>query len=108
MALRCPACGKQNSDEAATACARCGADLAELEAILDYAAWHLIESSAQFRARDWETAFWHAEQSWKLRHSDAAARMAFLAAAAVGDTASALQWLPRAQGADQLSSEFRL
>lgn len=33
-----------------------------------------------------------AEQSWSLRHSETAARLAFLAALALGETARALQW----------------
>lgn len=68
-----------------------------LISILDASGRHLAQAAAQFQARDWAAALWHAERSWKLCHTDRAAQLAFLAAAAVGDSAAALQWLPRAR-----------
>ncbi len=44
---------------------------------------------------DWPAAL-AAGRSWRLRHTEATARMAFLAAAAAGDTARALRWRDRA------------
>jgi hypothetical protein len=47
------------------------------------------------RARDWTGALLLANKSWRLRHSPAAAQLAFLAAAASGVTQAAAKWLHR-------------
>ena len=98
MTLRCPACGKVNDlASGEPICQRCACDLSLLVWVVDSALRHLQAASAEFRAREWESALWHAEQSWNLLHTPSAARSAFLASAAVGDTAKALQWLPRSK-----------
>jgi len=90
--LHCPACGKTNDAETSPTCARCGCDLGMLQAIRACAAWHLASAAEQMQRRDWHEAIVHAERSWHLRKSAAAARMAFLALAAMGDTRNATAW----------------
>jgi hypothetical protein len=47
------------------------------------------------RLGDYPLALVHAEASWHLLHSAEAARLAFLAAAAQGDSETALHFLPK-------------
>lgn len=100
MTLRCPACGKTNDLGGDAACQRCGCDLAMLSSILQSAVSNLKSAAAQLRSQEWEGALWHATQSWSLRHTLAAAQLAFLAAAALGDSARVEQWLSRARQAE--------
>jgi hypothetical protein len=87
----CPACGKTN-ELAASACPRCGCDLGQLALITRAAAGHLRAAARALRAGEWMVAIGHAEKSWSLRHSSAAARLAGLAAAALGDAPRLLRW----------------
>jgi hypothetical protein len=90
VGIDCPACNKPGQTEAV--CARCGCDLTRLRAVAEAAV------AASDRARDalhlaeWEHALAWAERSWDLFHSKEAARTAFLASAALGQTGEALQW----------------
>ena len=88
--LNCPACGKLNQTEAA--CTRCGCDLARLRAVLAAAKGALTEGRDSLRRGDWAAAMNWSEESWRLLHSAEAARLAFLAAGAMGDTRSAAAW----------------
>ncbi len=88
--IRCPACNK--SDLTSAQCPRCGCDLMRLHEINRAAAQSLARSLACLRNQDWEHALHHAARSWGLRHHPQAARVAFLAAAAQGDTELALGW----------------
>jgi hypothetical protein len=97
MEIACPACGKANDLGTATACARCGCDLAGLVRILAGAVWHLKAAARELRGGDWETALEHAETSWSLRHSSAAARAAYLAAMGLRSERDARQWRRRAR-----------
>jgi hypothetical protein len=94
MPLTCPACGK--SHQTAAACPRCGCDLSRLHAIVAAAAARLRAAVTAIADRDWPSALASAEQSWRLCHSPEAARLAFLAAGAQGDTGRALAWRDRA------------
>lgn len=94
MPIVCPACNKANQTEAA--CQRCGCDLARLHEIGDAAAACLGGATAALAERDWSAAHAAAGRSWRLRHTAESARIAFLAAAALGDTARALRWRDRA------------
>lgn len=100
MTITCPACRKSN-DLAPSAgpspCARCGTDLAMLGEIVADADRHLAVAAAALRRKQWQRAQRHAERSWKLRHQPPSARLAFLAAAALGQTTRAAYWHPRAQ-----------
>jgi hypothetical protein len=98
MEIRCPACAKGSDLRAATTCPRCGCDLGPLARIIAGAIWHLQASAAELRARNWQAALERAEQSWSLCHSPSAARLAFLAAAALGETRAAVAWRRRGQG----------
>jgi len=99
MEISCPACGKTSDLSATTSCSRCGCDLGPLARISAGAVWHLQAAAGELRAGDWETALKHAQRSWSLRHSSHAARLAFLAAAALGETRDALAWHRRGGGA---------
>jgi hypothetical protein len=90
VTITCPACGK--AGQTGANCARCGCDLTRLHATVEAAAAALAEARASLRATDWEAALTWAERSWQLCHSTEAARLAFLAAGALGETASALAW----------------
>ena len=88
--LNCPACGKLNQTEAA--CTRCGCDLARLRAVIAAAKGALTEGRDSLRRGDWAAALNWSEESWRLRQSLEAARLAFLAAGALGDTRTAVAW----------------
>ena len=96
MQLACPACGKTNDTVQGDSCQRCGCDLSPLTAIRQAAGWHLRTAANQLRAQAWADALRQAESSWALRRSSAAAQVAFLAAAALGDTAQLLHWREQA------------
>jgi len=55
----------------------------------------LRAAAKKIRECDWAAALAEAEQSWHLRHSSDAARLAFAAAAALGDTRRAIFWKNR-------------
>lgn len=90
MLLTCPACGKPGQADAA--CARCGCDLSALQRVAAAAAAALAKAQTALREADWSAALDWAEDSWRLLHSTEAARLAFLAAGAQGQTARALRW----------------
>lgn len=94
MSLTCPACNKAAQAEAA--CVRCGCDLSRLRAVLVAAASRLDAARVSLAARDWPGALADAQRSWRLHHTPEAARVAFCAAAAAGDTARAIAWHERA------------
>ena len=97
MEVVCPACGKTNDLSAPGACSRCGCDLSSLARIATGAVWHLKAAARQLRSGNWEEAFEHAEQSWCLRHSPRAARLASLAMMALGRSRDALHWMRRTE-----------
>ncbi|PYJ07631.1 MAG: hypothetical protein DME25_03430 [Verrucomicrobia bacterium] len=92
MAIPCPACGKPNELDGGHDCARCGCDLSMLRAIVASAVAHLGRAKEQLRQRDWSAALAHAERSWELLHTPHSARVACLAAAAMGDPAGLARW----------------
>jgi hypothetical protein len=94
MSLTCPACAKPNQN--GELCQRCGCDLSDLHAVNRAAEWCLRAGREHLRRAAWLQALQHAEQSWDLQHSAAAARDAFVLAAALGDTVAALRWHRRA------------
>lgn len=89
-AIDCPACGKTGIT--GEACPRCGCDLSAVRNVLCAAAWHLGLAADSLRAGAWRGALHHATLSWRLRHSRNAARAAFLAAGAAGETLLAARW----------------
>jgi hypothetical protein len=90
--LRCPACGKENIAGPGDACRRCGCDLGRICEVRQAAAHSLQAAARLLRGGNWEAALGAAERSWRLRHSPEAARLAFLAAAALGNTSGAEGW----------------
>jgi hypothetical protein len=95
--LTCPACNKAGQTEAA--CQRCGCDLSRLHTISATAAVRLEDARAALEEFDWSAAQARAAESWRLRHSPEAARLAFLAAVGSGETAATLRWRRRALAA---------
>jgi hypothetical protein len=98
MEISCPACGKTSDLRATTACSRCGCDLGPLAGIIAGSLWHLQAAAGELRAGDWDAALEHAQRSWSLRHSPRAARLAWLATMALGETRDALTWQRRGEG----------
>jgi hypothetical protein len=68
-----------------------------LQFLLRCAARRLSAAAKKIQERDWPAALAEAEQSWHLRHSPDAARLAFMAAVALGDFLHAGFWLTRAR-----------
>lgn len=95
--MHCPACGKKNIEDTDAECARCGCDLSGMQTLLRCAARRLSAAARGIRECGWPAALAEAEQSWRLRHSSDAARLAFVAAAALGDTRRAILWRARAR-----------
>ena len=93
----CPACGK--AGQAGPACQRCGCDLIQLHRVSAAAARALHHACCALRELNWQEALDASEQAWELRHSPEAARMAFLAAGALGDKDAILYWRAQAQAA---------
>jgi hypothetical protein len=96
MAIACPACKK--ADQTETACQRCGCDLTRLHDIVVAAGKRLGAAHTALECRDWAGALTQATRSWRLLHTAESAQVAFLAAAASGESASALRWRERAVG----------
>jgi hypothetical protein len=93
MEITCPACNKDGQTEAA--CSRCGCDLTALRAVVNAAAAAMLAARATLGRTDWSEALDQAQISWQLLHTANAARIAFFAAAALGDTPAALLWRQR-------------
>lgn len=92
--MNCPACNKTNLT--ADTCPRCGCDLARLKQVDRAAARNMRQTLECLQALHWPGAFTHASRSWALRHSTPAARIAFLAASAMGATDQVTRWRLRA------------
>ncbi len=97
MPIVCPACNK--ASQTAAACQRCGCDLTRLQEIVATAGALRGAAVAALADRDWSAAQAAAGRSWQLCHRVESARVAFLAAAAAGETAQALRWRERAGNA---------
>lgn len=91
--LSCPSCGKVNL---AAPCQRCGCDLAPLFAIRQAARARLASAAESLRQGEAVAAHEYAGQSWGLRHSSEAARLAFLACIVMREFDAALLWRRRA------------
>lgn len=96
MQIACPACNKINAAQFPVACQRCGCELQTLAAITDTAAGYLAEAVKWLRRGEWEHALVDATLAWRLGHSASSARVAFLAASALGDPVRACSWRRRA------------
>lgn len=94
MPITCPACNKAGQTDAA--CQRCGCELSHLHEIAGAAAAQMAAARAALVRRDWRGAIAGAEHAWRLRHTGESAQLAWIAAAASGDTPRALRWRERA------------
>ena len=104
MLFECPVCKKENESRGNSVCRRCGGDLSPLQSVIQAATWHLAMAADRLRGMDWHEAFNHAERSWKVRHSLDAARLAFLASSALGDSRSAARWSESARHVGESAS----
>ena len=95
MNITCPACGK--TGQTAATCQRCACDLSRLQALAQAAGSHLRAARLAVEQRNYPSGLARAEQSWRLCSTFESARLAFLAAAADGDTDRALLWRRRVQ-----------
>jgi hypothetical protein len=96
MEITCPACRKASLSEAQ--CGRCGADLSTLRQILQTAARVLAAGRRFLRQKDGTKALHAAQSAWHLKHSAAAAQLAFLACLQQRQFAVAERWYMRATG----------
>ena len=90
VSIVCPACGKKNDGGAE--CLRCGCELAVLQTIIDAADAALRRGEESLARGDAAAAIDQAETSWRLKKSQQAARLAFLANIAIGDDREAGRW----------------
>lgn len=95
MDIVCPACGKRNGVEN-TSCSRCACGLEELAVILRLAAEYCRQAAVCLRSADGVGALAKARDSWNLRPSGEAARLAFLASLLNHDFAAATHWYQKA------------
>lgn len=93
VAILCPACGKAN--QGGPTCPRCGCALEALLRVAAAAERAAAEAHRLLEMRDWAAARAAADRSWRMRRSARSARIAFLAAAAAGDSPGAAQWRAR-------------
>jgi hypothetical protein len=94
--ITCPACRRTSLSE--TQCGRCGADLGALRQILQ-AADQLLAAGRRFlRQNEGAKALHAAKRAWRLKHSTAAAQLAFLACLQQRQFAVAGLWYMRATG----------
>lgn len=96
MEIACPACRKRSTD--VEQCSRCEADLRSLRQIIGAAERALSLGSAHLRRGDGRRALEAARKAWRLKHSSAAARLAFLACLHQRRFAAASTWYVRAVG----------
>ncbi|MGR3218626.1 MAG: hypothetical protein ACUZ8H_02260 [Candidatus Anammoxibacter sp.] len=99
MEIKCPSCRKLNRFDESEAgnrqCRRCGGDLARLY-LVARAAEHKINESKRFLLeKKPDTAMTLAEESWQLKHSTEAAKLAFLASVAKKNYTPAFSWYLR-------------
>lgn len=96
MEIKCPSCRKTNKDSdmegLSRQCKRCGGDLSKLFTILEIAEYKLSEAKSFLFKKDAHSALINAEESWKLKHSAGAARLAFLSAVAIKNYSRACAW----------------
>ena len=99
MEIKCPSCRKLNrldeSEPDNRQCKRCGGDLARLYMVARAAGYKLDESKIFLSKMKPETALTLAEESWQLKHSTEAAKLAFLALVAKKNYTPAFAWYLR-------------
>lgn len=91
MSIVCPACGKVN-EESVESCRRCECALAILERITAAARAVLSDGEKSLSIGKAAIAADRAHNSYRLKKSPEAARLAFLANLAIGDFAQAEKW----------------
>ena len=90
MEIKCPSCKKVNSDS--PECVRCGCELKILTTILQAAENEISMGKAKLLNGDFLEALEHAMQSWNLKKSSNAAKLAFLVNGSIGKYEDALKW----------------
>ncbi|MGR3317542.1 MAG: hypothetical protein ACUZ8O_03610 [Candidatus Anammoxibacter sp.] len=99
MEIKCPSCRKLNrldeSEPDNRQCKRCGGDLARLYMVARASEYKINESKIFLSKKNPDTALAFAEESWQLKHSTEAAKLAFLASAAKRNYTLAFAWYLR-------------
>jgi len=95
LILPCPACGKRQPLPLAggVLCGRCQCDLTRLRDIARQASTAVRTGEEYLRAELGAPAMEQARLAWRLRHTPAAGRLGFLAAASCQDLRGMRQWL---------------
>ena len=94
MEIQCPSCKKMNVD--AAACARCGCELQALQAITQAAVNDITLGKNALLAGNFHDALELAGRSWHFKHSQEAAKLAFLANVCAKNYQDALLWYSHA------------
>jgi thioredoxin-like negative regulator of GroEL len=95
MELACPACNKVNSLQAEE-CIRCSCELKLLALLLNQAEDLLTLGKTALQEGNSQEALEYANASWQIKHSQASAKLAFLATLAEQNDEEASFWYPRA------------
>lgn len=90
MQIKCPACQKINENN--DACDRCKCDLTGLRRLSMAAQMRLAAGSEALRHGNGHDALSHAVASWRLKKSEAAAKLAFLSCLLLKDFEQATTW----------------
>src|SRR3989338_32151 len=93
MELVCPACRKKNVD--LMECSRCGCELEIFICILNAVEEKLRLARNYLQQKDSERALQYATESWFLKNTSLAAKLAFFATIAQKDFQEALKWYQR-------------
>ena len=93
MDIKCPSCRKRNTSNSSDyLCKRCGGDLSKLFEIVHMAQNKMEEARRAFLNELPGEAMILAEESWRLKHSSEAAKLAFLASVGKKEYMDAYKW----------------
>ena len=93
MEIKCPSCRKLNTSDCRDyQCRRCGGDLSKLFEIVNMAQNKIDEAKQAFLNELPGDAMVYAEESWRLKHSTEAAKLAFLASVGRKEYLDAYKW----------------
>ena len=90
--MKCPACGRLDPSDL---CERCGTDLSVLKKIMGIASVELENGIAWLKKSDGMRALSCARSSWRLKNSQSAAKVAFMACILLKKNREAAAWYNR-------------
>ena len=91
--MKCPACGRSNPSDL---CERCGTDLSILKKIIEIAGLEFEKGIVWLKRGDGDRALSRAKSSWRLKKSQSAAKLAFMACLLSKKYREASAWYDRA------------